>query len=100
MLMDSANPDRRSAVHLIFVGEKVRANDLEAVPNFSPATETIEGALVAPVADLARMKLTSFRLKDKVHIPDMDGVGLITPEIEASLPEVLRERLAQVRATE
>ena len=46
------------------------------------------------------MKLTSFRLKDKVHIQDMDGVGLITPEIEASLPEVLRQRLAEVRAQE
>ncbi len=24
------------------------------------------------------MKLTSFRLKDRVHIQDLDGVGLIT----------------------
>jgi len=30
----------------------------------------------------------------------MDGVGLITPEIESSLPEILRDRLAEVRATE
>jgi len=45
------------------------------------------------------MKLTSFRLKDKVHIQDLDGVGLITAEIEASLPEALRERLKEVRAT-
>ena len=100
MLLDSANPDKRSAIHLIFVGEKVRANDMEAVPDFSPAAETIDGALIAPVADLVRMKLTSFRLKDRVHIQDMDGVGLITPEIEEGLPELLRDRLAQVRATE
>lgn len=45
------------------------------------------------------MKLTSFRLKDKVHIQDMDGAGLITPEIEQSLSPLLRERLAEVRAT-
>ena len=45
------------------------------------------------------MKLTSFRLKDQVHIQDLDGVGLITPEIEAGLSDVLRERLAKVRAT-
>ena len=44
------------------------------------------------------MKLTSFRLKDKTHIIDMDSVGLITPEIEAGLPDALRERLQQVRA--
>jgi hypothetical protein len=46
------------------------------------------------------MKLTSFRLKDRVHIQDMDGVGLITTEIEAGLPEALRQRLAEVRASE
>jgi hypothetical protein len=46
------------------------------------------------------MKLTSFRLKDKVHIQDMDGVGLITPAFEADLPPLLRDRLAEVRATE
>jgi hypothetical protein len=46
------------------------------------------------------MKLTSFRLKDKVHIQDLDGVGLITPEIEAQLPDLLRHRLAEVRASD
>ena len=56
--------------------------------------------LIAPVADLVRMKLTSYRLKDRVHIQDLDGVGLITPEIEAQLPEPLRHRLAEVRASE
>jgi hypothetical protein len=33
-------------------------------------------------------------------VQDLDGVGLITPEIEAGLPPVLLERLKQVRATE
>ncbi len=46
------------------------------------------------------MKLTGFRLKDQVHLQDMDNAGLITTEIEARLPEVLRDRLAQVRVTE
>ena len=59
-----------------------------------------KGIPIAPIADLVRMKLTSFRLKDKVHIQDLDGVGLITPEIEQSLSEPLRQRLAEVRATE
>src|SRR6266849_4204460 len=59
MLVDTAKPKARSAVHLIFV-----------------------------------------RDKDRVHVRDMDGVGLITPEIEAGLPEPLRQRLAEVRASE
>jgi hypothetical protein len=100
MLVDTADPKARNAVHLIFVREKVRPEYVEAVPDFSPVTATEDGMLIAPVTDLVRMKLTSFRLKDRVHIQDMDGVALITSEIESGLPEVLRERLAQVRATE
>ena len=99
MLVDADNPKARSSVHFVFVNEKVRPAYVEAVPSSSPA-RTTEGILIAPVVDLVHMKLTSFRLKDKVHIQDMDSVGLITPEIEATLSPVLAERLAEVRATE
>jgi hypothetical protein len=61
---------------------------------------TVEGVLLAPVVDLVRLKLTSYRLKDRVHIQDMDGVGLITREIEAQLSEPLLARPHEVRATE
>jgi hypothetical protein len=100
MLLDAAEPRAASAVHLVFVGEKVRPEYVEPVPAFSQPTVTVEGVLLAPVADLVRMKLTSFRDKDRVHVRDLDSVRLITPEIEASLPDVLRARLAEVRATE
>jgi len=100
MLVNAENPKARSAVHLVFVREKVRPGDLSAIPDFSEPTRTVEGFLLAPVADLVRMKLTSFRIKDKTHLIDMDSVGLITAEIEASLPDPLRERLEKVRAEE
>jgi hypothetical protein len=100
MLVDAAEPRARSTVHMIFVREKVRPDYVEPVPGFSEPTKTDQGVLLAPVADLVRMKLTSFRLKDKVHIQDMDSVGLITPEIETGLSDILRVRLAEVRATE
>lgn len=100
MLVDAREPKARSAVHLVFIREKVRPEYLEPVPGFSKPTVTQEGILLAPVADLVRMKLTSFRLKDKVHLIDLDSVGLITPEIEQSLPEALRARLEQVRKEE
>jgi hypothetical protein len=99
MLVEASQPKARSAVHLLFVNEKVRSDYIEPVPDSSPA-QTQEGILIAPVADLVRMKLTSFRLKDQVHIQDLDQVGLITPEIEAGLPQLLRDRLAEVRACE
>ena len=85
MLVSAENPKARSAVHLVMVREKVRPQDLAAIPDFCEPTRTVEGFLLAPVADLVRMKLTSFRLNDKTHIADMDSVGLITAEIEAGL---------------
>jgi hypothetical protein len=100
MLVDAQAPTARSAVHLVFVREKVRADYLEPVPPFAAPVTTAEGVLLAPVADLVRMKLTSYRLKDRVHVKDLDTVGLITPEIEADLSEPLRARLAEVRAAE
>ena len=99
MLVDASRPSARSAIHMIFVREKVRPDYIEPVPDFS--SPVIAGGIsLAPVPDVLRMKLTSLRLKDKVHIIDMDGVGLITPEIEAALPDPLRRRLQQVRDEE
>jgi hypothetical protein len=98
LLVDATKPKARSAVHFVFVREKVRPIYVEPVPDFSKPTVTEEGILLAPVSDLVRMKLTSLRLKDKVHLLDMDSVGLITPRIEAALPDELRERLHQLRA--
>ena len=99
MLVDAVKPSARSAVHLVMVREKVRPEYSEAVPDFSPPVETREGVLLAPVADLVRMKLTSYRLKDRVHIQDMDAAGLITTEVESGLPNELRRRLAEIRST-
>jgi hypothetical protein len=58
------------------------------------------GISIISVADLVKMKLTSFRDKDRVHVRDMDGVGLITAEVEAGLSPPLAERLKYIRATE
>ena len=99
MFLQGETGKARSAVHVVFIGEKVRPGDLTAIPGSEPV-RTAEGIAIAPVADLVRMKLTSFRLKDKVHVQDMDSVGLITPEIEQGLPEALLTRLREVRATE
>lgn len=99
MLVDAERPKARSAIHLVFLDEKVRPEYAEAVPA-SPPARTHEGVFLASVADLVRMKLTSYRLKDRVHIQDLDAVGLISPEIEAQLPELLKNRLAEIRASE
>jgi hypothetical protein len=98
MLVDADTPRASTAVHMVFVNERVRAEYLEPVPGFSEPVRTQEGILLAPVADLVKMKLTSFRMKDQLHLKDLDSARLITPDIETSLPEALRARLAEVRA--
>jgi len=98
MLVDAEQPEARSAVHIVFAREKVRPEEIDIVPAISKPERASRGFWIAPVADLVRMKLTGFRLKDKVHIQDLDSARLITADIEASLPEALKARLAEVRA--
>lgn len=98
MLVDRQAPKARSAVHFVFLDEKVRPDYLEPVPAMTECVRTEDGLLLVSVPDLVRMKLTSFRLKDQVHIQDLDGVGLITPDVELGLSPQLRERLEHVRA--
>jgi hypothetical protein len=100
MLVDAVTPKARSGVHLLFAGERVRPTDLEPVPALSDPGVADQGILVTSLASILRMKLISFRQRDKTHIVDMDSVGLITPEIEAGLTEALSQRLNQVRAEE
>jgi hypothetical protein len=98
MLVQAEEPTARRAVHLVFTGEKVRPEYAEVVPDLGPC-RTLHGIRLIPLADLVRMKLTSFRFKDQAHLKDMEDAGLLTPELEAGRP-LLRERLTQVRAGE
>ncbi|MCU1238071.1 MAG: hypothetical protein JWP63_6038 [Candidatus Solibacter sp.] len=97
MLVEAEGPSARRAVHLIFTGEKVRPHYTEPVPEIGPSPR-LQGIRLIPLADLVRMKLTSFRAKDEAHLKDMDESRLITPEIESQLSEPLLARLAQLRA--
>ena len=54
MLVDAAQPQARSAVHILFLDEKFRPDYAEAARSSAP-DKTREGVPVAPVADLVRM---------------------------------------------
>ena len=99
MLVQTAEPSARRAVHLIFAGEKVRQDYPEPTPELG-SYRTIKGIRLLPLADLVRMKLTSFRAIDEAHLKDLDDAGLVTADIEAGLSPVLRERMARLRARE
>ena len=100
MFLDKEKPSVRGGVHLVFANEKVRPEYAHPVPALSeePARSR-EGFRIAPLESLVRMKLTSFRDRDRVHLRDLLEVDLISPEIEGSLPSDLRERLEQLKET-
>jgi hypothetical protein len=91
MFLDGPTGSVRSAVHIVFAGEKVKPDDPEATPDVSQSEAGPEFA-VPTLEALVRMKLASFRLKDKVHLLDMLEVGLIDEEWAARLPEELETR--------
>jgi hypothetical protein len=95
MFLDGPNASPRDAVHLLFAGEKVRQDDLVPTPELSESERGEEYRVVSLVA-LLRMKLTSFRLKDQVHIQDMIEVGLIDASWLVRYPPELAARLQQV----
>jgi hypothetical protein len=102
MLLYGNTDSAKNAVHLIFSGEKVSPNQASPNPPIAPEKKRIHNqeVMVIPVADLVRMKLSSFRLKDQVHIQVMDAAGLIASDVEKKLTKELLARLQHVRETE
>jgi hypothetical protein len=76
MFLDGSDAKARDAVHVIFAREKVTSDSLAPSPDVTEIDRT--GAFhVVELEPLVRMKLTSYRLKDRVHLLDMIDVGLI-----------------------
>lgn len=98
MFLDGSNASARDAVHIVFAGEKVRAEYSVPAPDVSESEETEAFRLVALDA-LVRMKLTSFRDKDRTHLRDLLEVGLIDASWCDRMPVPLNERLREIIAT-
>ena len=92
MFLDGPGAKARDVVHVIFSGEKVRAEYATAVPDTSESV-SFNSFRVLSLEALVRMKLTSYRRKDQVHLLDMLDVGLIDHTWPARYPQELAERL-------
>ncbi len=102
MLIYGDTESTRNAVHLIFSDEKALPHYPAPAPPIDPERKLIQGkeVMVIPVVDLIRMKLTSYRDKDRVHVRNMDAAGLITPDVARTLTPELSSRLKHTRETE
>jgi hypothetical protein len=95
MFLDGPGSKARDAVHVVFAGEKVRPE------YFLPAPDVTESEQAGPfrvlsLPALVRMKLTSFRIKDKMHLLDLIDVGLVDAGWVATLPAELGARLQEL----
>jgi hypothetical protein len=96
LFLDGPQAGPRDAVHVVFAGELVRSGDPLPTPGLEQSVR-FDAALQTVTLDaLVRMKLTSYRRKDQVHLLDMIAVGLVDQRTLASLPAVLAQRLRQL----
>jgi hypothetical protein len=98
LFLDGPHGSVRSAIHVVFAGEKVYPEYLLPAPDVTESETTPEFTIVTLDA-LVRMKLTSFRLKDKVHLIDLLDVGLIDEQWYDRLPPELGTRLRELTAS-
>jgi hypothetical protein len=95
IFLDGANASARDALHIVFAGEKVRPDDLAPTPDVAESEET-EAFRVVTLEALVRMKLTSFRDKDRTHLRDLLEVGLVDADWCDRLPPSLGARLREL----
>jgi hypothetical protein len=92
MFLDGPDAKARDAVHVVFAGERVRPTYPLPAPSVEQSEQTASFRLLSLDA-LVRMKLTSFRDKDRVHVRDLIEVGLVDAGWLERLPNPLAARL-------
>jgi hypothetical protein len=95
LFLDGPGARARDAVHVVFASEKVRPEYALAAPDVAES-EVSGGFRVLNLEALVRMKLTSFRDKDRTHLRDLLEVGLIDTGWCPRLPPDLAARLQEL----
>lgn len=95
MFLDGADGRPRDAVNVVYAEEIVRHGETIAMPSVEQSSR-MKDKIVIELESLVRMKLTSFRDKDRVHLRDMIEVGLINASWVARLEAPLGQRLQEL----
>ena len=95
VFIDGPEGKPSEGLHLLFAGEKVRSEDEHPCPDLDESERAAEFQVVTLFA-LVRMELTSWRNKNRMHLRDMIGVGLIDASWPSRLPPPLADRLQQL----
>ncbi len=93
MFLEHGDPNPRHAVHLLWAGEKVKAEYPLPSPDVAQSQELEPGKHVVALPGLVAMKLMSNRDRDRVHLRDLIEVGLVDRSLLGAMPAELAERL-------
>jgi len=85
----------REALRIVPAAEKIRPDNVLAAPDVTES-EAGEQFRLVTLSALVRMKLVSFRDKDRTHLRDLIELGLLDSSSIAQLPELLATRLRQL----
>ena len=96
VFVDPEEPSRRAGVQIVWADELVRPSYAHPAPSVDEVVRDSEGIRVLDLPALLRMKLTSFRDIDRVHVTDLLSVGLVDDTAQSQLSESLRQRLADL----
>jgi hypothetical protein len=92
LFLDGPEAKARDAVHLVFAGEKVRADELLPNPDVIES-EPADHFRVLSLSALVQIKLKTFRDKDRTHLRDLLEFGLIDASWCERFPPELAARL-------
>lgn len=99
LYIDPQELSKRAGVHLVWADELIRPSYTCPSPTVDESVRDPQGFRVLDLPALVRMKLTSFRDIDRVHVADLLDVGLIDARVRTALPSDLQARLTQIEAT-
>jgi hypothetical protein len=96
MFRDGPEGKPSTAIHLLFVGEKTRPDHTLPAPEIETVDDPARFRVIS-LESLVLLKLLSNRDKDRMHLRDLAGVGLIdsswltkfSPELAARLKHLL-----------
>jgi len=92
MFLDGPERKAGDAVHIVYAGEKVREEHPTSAPEIIESEDGPEFR-VAKLEALVRMKLAAWRDKDRVHLRDLLGAGVLDETWSSRFDEPLRSRL-------
>lgn len=93
MFLEGEKDSPRSAIHVVFANEKVKAHETVLNPDVTESQLTPEGFYVLTLEKLVQIKLTAFRDKDRTHLRDFIDLGMIDASWLSKYPPELAKNL-------